>query len=213
MMTTRSTHDYLADFCSRRGGWCCCCCRPSALSAAPDQHRMIPQRAKPWLGMGALGASAFGIALVFTPVKEGYGPRTESMYIAYPDPVTHGKPYTICKGHTKHVHAGDKATEAQCRKYLEEDLQDASVIVHRCIHVPLNVNQEAALIDVTFHEGPSVVCGSRVQLAANAGNYAGMCANMARYLFANHEFVKGFIDRRVDDIELCGTPVTKPTRN
>lgn len=154
---------------------------------------------KPWLA--AVGASALGIAYLLTPAQEG------TVYRAYPDPASHGPPWTICNGHTRGVHPGDTATDAQCHAYLVADMDIAAATVRRCIHVPLNKNQAAALYDATFNEGPQVVCGSSVQRAANAGNYAGMCANLARYIYGAHQVMRGLVDRRVDDIELCGTPV------
>jgi lysozyme len=163
---------------------------------------MIPTKAKPWLGVVATGA--IGIAVLFTPHEEGTSHR------AYPDPATHGAPWTICEGHTRGVHAGDTATDAQCAAYLAQDMQIAARTVARCIHVPLNVNQAAALYDATFNLGPQVVCGSSVQRAANEGNYPGMCANLARFILGAGHLMPGLVNRRVDDIELCSTPVAPP---
>lgn len=157
---------------------------------------------KPWLA--AIGASALGIAYLITPVQEN------TVYRAYPDPVSHGKPWTICTGHTKGVKPGDVATPAQCHQYLVEDMAVAAATVARCIRVPLNVNQAAALYDATLNEGPQVVCGSTVQREANAGNYAGMCASLARFVKAGGHAVDGLVERRVDDIELCMTPTSNP---
>ena len=158
---------------------------------------------KPWLF--AIGLSAAAIAYQIVPVQE------DTVYRAYPDPVSHGPPWTICRGHTEHVHPGDVATKAQCDEYLVQDTAKAAKIVARCIHVPLNVNQAAALYDATINEGPQVVCGSTVQSSANAGNYAGMCASLARFIKAGGQYINGLVERRVDDIELCVTPTTNST--
>ena len=167
-----------------------------------DEPQPVPPRGKPWLGL--VGVSVIGIAMLLTPHEEG------TVYRAYPDPATHGVPWGICNGHTSGVHRGDTATQAQCDAYLRQDLAVAQAAVHRCIVVPLNANQEAALTDATLNLGPSVVCGSSVQAAANARNYPGMCANLARYIYASKRVMRGLISRRVDDIELCSWPVTQP---
>ena len=167
-----------------------------------DQPEPVPPRGKPWLGL--VGVSAIGIAMLLTTHEEG------TVYRAYPDPASHGAPWTICRGHTQGVRKGDVATPAQCDRYLQEDEAYAQATVHRCIRVPLNANQEAALADAALNLGAGVVCGSSVQTAANAYNYPGMCANLARYIYASHRVMRGLISRRVDDIELCSWPVTQP---
>lgn len=163
----------------------------------------MASKLKPWLGL--IATSAIGIAVVFTPAMEG------RRHQAYPDPASHGEPWTICDGHTGGVKKGDTATDAQCDKWLAADMQVSARTVARCIHVPLNVNQAAALYDATFNLGPQVVCGSSVQDAANAGNYPGMCANLARFIYGAGAVNRGLINRRVNDIELCATPTTNPS--
>jgi lysozyme len=165
-----------------------------------DQPQPVPPRGKPWLGL--VGVSALGIAMLLTVHGEN------TVYHAYPDPVSHGVPWTICVGHTRGVHKGDVATQAQCDAYQQQDESEAQASVRRCIRAPLNANQEAALIDATLNLGPGVVCGSSVQAAANAHNYPGMCANLARYIYASKRVIRGLITRRVDDIELCSWPIT-----
>ncbi len=165
-----------------------------------EQPAPVAPRSKGWLGV--VGVGALGIALIFTPHEEGSTNR------AIPDPATHGAPWTICNGHTHGVHKGDTATDAQCKSYLADDMQEAARVVSRCILVPLNVNQAAALYDATFNLGRQVVCGSSVQRAANAGNYPGMCANLARYFYGAGRPMPGLVNRRVDDIELCNWPTS-----
>ena len=160
----------------------------------------VPPNKKPWLA--AVGFGAISIAVLFTPTQEGSTDK------AIPDVATHGAPWTICNGHTRGVHKGDTATEAQCKAYLAQDMQIAAETVSRCIHVPLNVNQAAALYDATFNEGPQSVCNSSIQAAADAHNYPGMCANLARYFYGAGKPMSGLVNRRVNDIELCNWPTT-----
>jgi lysozyme len=167
-----------------------------------DQPPPVAPRGKGWLGL--VGVGAFGIALIFTPHQEG---KTNH---AIPDVATHGAPWTICSGHTKDVHKGDTATDAQCKAYLAEDMRVAAATVARCIPVPLNVNQAAALYDATFNEGPAIVCNSSIERAAAAHNWPGMCANLARYFYGVGKPMSGLVNRRVDDIELCMWPTSNP---
>jgi lysozyme len=160
----------------------------------------IPDKAKPWLRLAVGGATALAIACSFTPPHEG------TRYTAYPDPGTRGAPWTICDGHTKGVRQHDTATPAQCDAWLHEDMASAAAVVHRCIHVPLNVNQSAALYDTVFNVGPAPVCGSTLQRLANAGDLRGMCAQLPRWKYANKVIYRGLIGRRADAMELCNWP-------
>jgi lysozyme len=153
---------------------------------------------KPWLGL--VGGSAVAIATLLTSFSEG------TVYKAYPDPATHGAPWTICEGHTQGVKKGDTATQAQCDAYLKADMAVAASTVARCILVPVNINQAAALYDAVFNVGPSVVCGSTLQRLANAGDLAGMCAQLARWDRAGGRVWPGLTTRRMNDVELCNYP-------
>jgi lysozyme len=163
---------------------------------------------KPWLGV--IGGSAVGIATMLTSFSEG------TVYKAYPDPASHGAPWTICTGHTLGVKKGDTATQAQCDAYLKADMSVAAATVGRCIKVPLNVNQAASLYDTVFNIGPSVVCGSMLQRQANAGNLEAMCAQLPRWDHAAGRVWPGLATRRMNAMELCsypthGQPLVYPT--
>ena len=181
-----------------------------------DQQATIPVqqpppkvKGKPWLGVAA---TALAIACVFTVPHEG------TVHTAYPDPATHGEPWTICQGHTQGVKKGDTATDEQCHSYLMQDMRAASSIVARCIHVPLNVNQAAAFYDSVFNVGPSVVCGSTLQYFANEGNITAACNQLPRWNKAAGRIWPGLTSRRMDARELCLYPpatsqMVYPTRS
>lgn len=154
-------------------------------------------KGKPWLGMAA---SAIAIACVFAIPHEG------TIYKAYPDPATHGAPWTICNGHTQGVHKGDTATPEQCQSYLALDMRVAAAAVSNCIHVPLNVNQAAAFYDTVFNAGPKVVCGSTLQDLANLGDVVSACDQLPRWNRAGGRVWPGLTDRRMDARELCLYP-------
>lgn len=159
---------------------------------------MANEPRKPWLGI--VGGSAIAIATLLTTYSEG------EVYKAYPDPATHAYPWTICNGHTMGVKKGDTATKEQCASYLKQDMAVAAATVGRCIKVPINVNQAAALYDATFNIGPSVVCGSTLQRLANAGDLTGMCAQLLRWDKAGGRAWAGLTTRRMNDAELCNYP-------
>lgn len=110
---------------------------------------------------------------------QAYVPGTE--HRAFRDTVGVGQPWTICFGHTKGVKAGDVATDAQCKAWLDEDMRNAIAVVDRCIATELTVTQLAALAGATGNLGPQVVCGSTLQRKANEGDMRGMCTELDRW--------------------------------
>lgn len=124
-------------------------------------------------------------------------------YVAYPDPATRGAPWTICKGHTRNVKEGDTATRKQCDDWLREDLDEANDAINRCISVPLNDNQRAALMSAVMNAGPSLVCGSSLQRKANAGDLMSMCGELSRWIYADGRVLPGLVRRRSEERALC----------
>ena len=141
--------------------------------------------------LGAAGAIAGGLIVKWEGTR----------YEAY-RPVP-GDPWTICVGHTRGVKEGDTATQEQCDAYLAEDMAIAAQTVSRCITYPLTVSARAALISGVFNIGPSLVCGSTLQRKANAGDIAGMCAELSRWVYAGGKRYRGLENRRADERRLC----------
>ncbi|MES2347048.1 MAG: lysozyme [Pseudomonadota bacterium] len=168
------------------------------MNALPEEPQQQPGSKKPWLVAVAMSAIAIGSLL--TKASEGVS------YTAYPDPVSHSAPWTICYGHTQGVVPGMVATQAQCDTWLTQDYAEHAAVVARCIHVPLNVNQAASLYDSVHNLGPAVVCGSTLQARANADDYAGMCNQLPRWNKAGRRVWPGLTTRRLNAQELCLYP-------
>ncbi|KAF1045620.1 lysozyme [Xylophilus sp.] len=155
-------------------------------------------------GVGMKGRVAAAIVALAMSIAGGLVANFEgTRYAAYPDPSTKGAPWTICEGHTQGVKAGDVATRAQCDEYLRQDLAAANDAIDRCIVTPLGVNQRAALISAVVNAGPPLVCGSTLQRKANAGDLAGMCAELSRWTWAAGRQLPGLVRRRAEERALC----------
>lgn len=142
-----------------------------------------------------------GVATIVLAVAGVLGAHFEgTRYQAYQDS---GGVWTICQGHTQDVHAGDTATPAQCRAYLQREMADAYSDVQRCIHVPLTIGQQAAFTDAVYNLGPSVVCNSTLQRMANAGHVRQACAQLARWVYADGKQLAGLVRRRAAEQRLC----------
>ena len=150
------------------------------------------------------GRVATGVAALALSLAAGLVAKFEgTTYAAYPDPATKSAPWTICEGHTQDVKAGDVATRAQCDEYFSQDLAAANDAIDRCIAKPLSVNQRAALVSAVVNAGPPLVCGSTLQRKANAGDLAGMCAELSRWTWAAGRQLPGLVRRRAEERALC----------
>lgn len=122
---------------------------------------------------------------------------------------------TIGWGHTRDVRMGDTCTREQADAWLAEDLADAERAIHRYITQPMTSNQFSALVSWTYNLGAGTLQRSDVRKAINAGNYAGVPAEMMRYVYArNRETGKrvklaGLVTRREEEVSLWNTPDTQ----
>lgn len=115
---------------------------------------------------------------------------------------------TICYGHTAGVKAGDYADDAQCQKWLQGDMGEALGYVQKCITVPLPMGALVALTDAAYNAGPAIVCGSTLQRKANAGDIAGACNELSRWVYAGGKVQPGLVKRRATERSVClGEPI------
>ena len=153
------------------------------------------------------GAIALAVGLV--AYYEGYVPKT------YVDPIGIS---TSCYGHVGPENTpGRRFTEGECRALLEGDLAAANAIVRRCITVPMQPYQEAALTSFAFNVGggkQGVKDGlcvlkngnqPRVRRFANAGRWAEACASLESWVTAGGIKLRGLVKRRTSERRMCET--------
>ncbi len=140
--------------------------------------------------------AAVGLALAVPVVIFFEGTRQR----AYLDPV---QIPTICRGHTKGVKLGQTATLDQCDEMLLQDLLRADAEMKSCIRVPLNDNQRAAFASFTFNAGGGNFCGSTMARKLNAGDYAGACNELPRWVYAGGKVLPGLVKRRQAERDVC----------
>ena len=145
--------------------------------------------------ISAAVAAAIGLA---TPVVMHFeGLRTA----AYSDPV--GIP-TICWGHTgAEVRLGQKNSVEACKDLLIADLLTANRAIDACVTVPLTANQRGAFASFTFNVGGGKFCRSSLLKKLNAGDAAGACAELSRWVYAGGEKLPGLVRRRATERALC----------
>lgn len=120
--------------------------------------------------------------------------------VAYRDPV--GIP-TICFGETQGVKLGDRATMDECRAMLADSLTIANDNVDRCLKVPVNDNQRAALVSFTYNVGGAAFCRSNVVRKINAGEIDAGCNSLTQWVYAKGVKLPGLVKRREAERDLC----------
>jgi len=142
-------------------------------------------------------ATAIAAAFALVATFEG------NSYTSYRDPA--GIP-TICRGHTAGVKLGQKATPAQCDTYTKGDLGTAFNAVDRLVKVDVNANELGAYTDFVYNAGSGNFASSTMLKKLNAGDHAGACAELKRWVYANGKVLAGLVKRRAAEYALCMTP-------
>lgn len=141
-----------------------------------------------------IGAGAAAIAAAVVMQHEGL------RLVTYRDPVG---VLTACYGHTgPDVRPGQRYTRAQCKQLLEADLaRHAQALA--CIRQPLTDGQKAAFVSFAYNVGAEKFCGSTLVAKANAGDMAGACAELSRWVYARGQRLPGLVKRRAAERAMC----------
>lgn len=123
--------------------------------------------------------------------------------VAYPDPATGGAPWTICRGHTKGVYRGMRATHEQCDQWYAEDLRVAERAVQRNVRVPLKQGEYDAMVSFVFNVGEANLRTSTLLRKVNAGDRIGSCNQYPRWIYANKMVLNGLVTRRYEEQATC----------
>lgn len=120
--------------------------------------------------------------------------------LAYLDPV--GIP-TICDGITQGVELGQTATDAQCDALLAAELGAAITSVDHLSKHPQPDTRRAGLGSFVYNVGANAFAGSTLLRKLNAGDPAGACAELSRWVYANGRKLAGLVKRRQAERQLC----------
>lgn len=126
----------------------------------------------PRIAIAALALSAAGF--VGITLNEGY---TDKAVIPIPGDVP-----TIGFGTTGGVKLGDRTTPPKALARALTDVSKFEGAVKKCVHVPLHQYEYDAYIDLAYNIGQTNFCGSTLVEKLNAGDYAGACAEISRWV-------------------------------
>jgi lysozyme len=128
----------------------------------------------------------------------------------YVDRLGKGQLLTVCNGITgREVVAGRYYTPEDCHRlelprYGEAEKQAKARLRHWDTY---SAWVRASFIDMVFNLGPSALDGTTIQRLANAGDLAGACAQMPRWVYGTvagqRARLPGLVDRRDTTRELC----------
>ncbi len=120
--------------------------------------------------------------------------------IAYADPV--GIP-TICEGYTQGVRLGDVATPARCDALAEQEVRKALAVVDRSVSYPLPDPVRVALSSFVYNVGAGAYAKSTLLRKLKAGDIAGACQELDRWVYAGGRKLRGLERRRQAERQLC----------
>jgi len=138
--------------------------------------------------------AAFGVAGAVVAYYEGNENR------AYRDPVGI---VTICYGHTATARLGQTHTDEECDRLLQDDLGEAFDAVDRYVKVKLPVERRAALASFVYNVGDEAFRTSTLLRKLNAGDIAGACRELDRWIYSKGKVLPGLVKRRQTERELC----------
>ncbi|TBV12770.1 lysozyme [Stutzerimonas kirkiae] len=148
--------------------------------------------------MSGLKAKLLGGALaIAVPLVGYYEGRNLAAYL---DPV--GIP-TICYGSTQGVKIGQTRTAEECDALLATELGEAITTVDRLARGPLPDTRRAALGSFVYNVGAGAFERSTLLRKLNAGDVAGACAELSRWVYAGGRKLGGLVKRRSAERELC----------
>ncbi|QGH60183.1 lysozyme [Serratia proteamaculans] len=121
--------------------------------------------------------------------------------IAYPDPGTGGKPWTIGWGHTKGVKQADHITQEQAEQFLSDDLAVFELTVNSAVKRPMTQNQFDAMVSLAFNIGGPSFAQSTLVNKFNAGDVQGAADQYPRWKFSDGKVMPGLVKRRAAERE------------
>lgn len=146
----------------------------------------------------AIGGGAIAIATVMLSGNVGLEGRE---YDPYKDVVGI---ITVCDGHTGNdIIINKRYSDAECDALTKSDLERIAKQVNPSIKVKTTETQLAAIYSFSYNVGANAFIKSTMLKKLNAGDYAGACDELKRWVYAGGKKWKGLMNRRDVEYEVC----------
>ena len=128
--------------------------------------------------------------------------------VAYPDPATGGKPYTIGIGSTRDelgqpIKPDAVWTVERARKHFMNELAEFGAQVDKLLgDAPTGVKQKAAIVSWTYNVGEGNAKKSTLLKKHKAGDFEGAAKEFGKWVYANGKKMKGLERRRRAEADL-----------
>lgn len=144
--------------------------------------------------VAGLALSAAGLAAITT--YEGY---RDTVYIPIPGDVP-----TAGYGHADiRLPVGKRIDKQQALKWLDEDTKEAENCIKSTLKVPVNQKIYDSLVSFVYNVGCNNYKKSTLLRKFNAGDLAGGCAEMTRWIYSKGKPVAGLKNRRENESKRC----------
>ena len=106
-------------------------------------------------------------------------------------------------GTTAGVKPGDTITVEHALTRALTDISKFEAGIRKCVTVPLHQYEYDAYVSLAYNIGPTAFCGSTLVRKLNAGDYAGACAEISRWVRAGGKELRGLVRRRAAERKQC----------
>ena len=113
--------------------------------------------------------------------------------------------WTIGYGHIKGVSEGMTITQEEAEQMLKDEMAEYEGYVNKLVTVELNQNQFDAMVSWVYNLGGGNLKASTLLKVLNAGDYAGVPAQMMRWNKAGGKVLEGLTRRRQAEADLFAT--------
>ena len=97
--------------------------------------------------------------------------------------------------------------DEQVLEIFKKDIEQIRLSMNKVIKVPLNKNQQLALLSLRYNIGPNYFNGSSLLRLLNSGNYDGAASRFAEWRLSEGLINKGLVARRERERQLFVKPV------
>lgn len=119
---------------------------------------------------------------------------------------------TSCYGHTgKELKLNQKFTESQCLDQLAEDLSKHDKEMMRYVKVPLSDEEHSAYLSFSYNVGVGNFKSSTLLKLLNREKRVEACNQLTNWVFAKGKKLRGLVNRREEEKNLCLSGLTKQT--